>query len=307
MSILVTGGAGFIGSQLLRSLNKFGERLVVADKISYAGKKSNLPDNIEFYKIDIASDDAVRYLFEQETFDTVFHLAAESHVDNSIKNPKPFIDTNVIGTVNLLQASLEHEVDRFMHISTDEVFGSIDFKDGSFNEESRYQPRNPYSASKAASDHFVNSYNITYGLPTTITNCSNNYGPRQDDEKMIPTIIRNIKNGTPIPVYGDGQQVRDWIYVEDHCDALIELWINGKVGERYNIGGECELKNIDLVKMICKLMSREDHHIEHVTDRPGHDLRYSTSNNKITTETKWSVSTDITTGLLNTILYYEDN
>ena len=307
MSILVTGGAGFIGSQLLRSLNKFGERLVVADKISYAGKKSNLPDNIEFYKIDIASDDAVRYLFEQETFDTVFHLAAESHVDNSIKNPKPFIDTNVIGTVNLLQASLEHEVDRFMHISTDEVFGSIDFKDGSFNEESRYQPRNPYSASKAASDHFVNSYNITYGLPTTITNCSNNYGPRQDDEKMIPTIIRNIKNGTPIPVYGDGQQVRDWIYVEDHCDALIELWINGKVGERYNIGGECELKNIDLVKMICKLMSREDHRIEHVTDRPGHDLRYSTSNNKIITETKWSVSTDITTGLLNTILYYEDN
>ena len=307
MSILVTGGAGFIGSQLLRSLNKFGERLVVADKISYAGKKSNLPDNIEFYKIDIASDDAVRYLFEQETFDTVFHLAAESHVDNSIKNPKPFIDTNIIGTVNLLQASLEHEVDRFMHISTDEVFGSIDFKDGSFNEESRYQPRNPYSASKAASDHFVNAYNITYGLPTTITNCSNNYGPRQDDEKMIPTIIRNIKNGTPIPVYGDGQQVRDWIYVEDHCDALIELWINGKVGERYNIGGECELKNIDLVKMICKLMSREDHRIEHVTDRPGHDLRYSTSNNKITTETKWSVSTDITTGLLKTILYYEDN
>ena len=307
MSILVTGGAGFIGSQLLRSLNKFGERLVVADKISYAGKKSNLPDNIEFYKIDIASDDAVRYLFEQETFDTVFHLAAESHVDNSIKNPKPFIDTNVIGTVNLLQASLEHEVDRFMHISTDEVFGSISVKDGSFNELSRYQPRNPYSASKAASDHFVNAYNITYGLPTTITNCSNNYGPRQDDEKMIPTIIRNIKNGTPIPVYGDGQQVRDWIYVEDHCDALIELWINGKVGERYNIGGECELKNIDLVKMICKLMSREDHRIEHVTDRPGHDLRYSTSNKKITTETKWSVSTDITTGLLNTILYYEDN
>ena len=307
MSILVTGGAGFIGSQLLRSLSKFDERLVVADKISYAGKKSNLPDNIEFYKIDIASDDAVRYLFEQETFDTVFHLAAESHVDNSIKNPKPFIDTNVIGTVNLLQASLEHEVDRFMHISTDEVFGSISVKDGSFNELSRYQPRNPYSASKAASDHFVNAYNITYGLPTTITNCSNNYGPRQDDEKMIPTIIRNIKNGTPIPVYGDGQQVRDWIYVEDHCDALIELWINGKVGDRYNIGGECELKNIDLVKMICKLMSKEDHRIEHVTDRPGHDLRYSTSNKKITTETKWSVSTDITTGLLKTILYYEDN
>tara|TARA_B100000965_G_scaffold64915_1_gene50665 strand:+ start:2864 stop:3787 length:924 start_codon:yes stop_codon:yes gene_type:complete len=307
MSILVTGGAGFIGSQLLRSLGKFGERLVVADKISYAGKKSNLPDNVEFYKIDIASDESVRYLFEQETFDTVFHLAAESHVDNSINNPKPFIDTNVIGTVNLLQASLEHEVDRFMHISTDEVFGSIDFKDGSFNEESRYQPRNPYSASKAASDHFVNAYNITYGLPTTITNCSNNYGPRQDDEKMIPTIIRNIKNGTPIPVYGDGQQVRDWIYVEDHCDALIELWINGKEGERYNIGGECELKNIDLVKMICKLMSKEDHRIEHVTDRPGHDLRYSTSNKKITTETKWSVSTDITTGLLKTILYYEDN
>jgi len=305
MSILVTGGAGFIGSSLLRQLQKYDERLVVADKISYAGKKSNLPDNVEFYEIDIASEDAVRYLFEQETIDTIFHLAAESHVDNSINNPKPFIDTNVIGTVNLLQVSLEHEVDRFMHISTDEVFGSISY--GSFNEESRYKPRNPYSASKAASDHFVNAYNITYGLPTTITNCSNNYGPRQDDEKMIPTIIRNIKNGTPIPVYGNGQQVRDWIYVEDHCDALIELWLNGNIGQRYNIGGECELKNIDLVKLICNLMGKDNHHIEHVTDRPGHDLRYSTSNYKITTETKWSVSTDITTGLLKTILYYEDN
>ena len=305
MTILVTGGAGFIGSSLLRQLVPFNERLVCVDKFSYASKKDNVPEDVELYKVDLADEEAVRYLFEQETITDIFHLAAESHVDNSIKDCKPFIQANVIGTVNLLQCALENEVERFMHISTDEVFGSI--SEGSFNEESRYKPRNPYSASKAASDHFVNAYNKTYGLPTVITNCSNNYGPRQHGEKMIPKIINNVHNGKPIPVYGDGQQIRDWIYVEDHCDALIELWNRGTVGDRYNIGGECEMRNIDLVNYILHLMNKTDHPVEYVNDRPGHDLRYSTSNKKIMTEIDWSPKTDIATGLLKTILYYENH
>lgn len=305
MTILVTGGAGFIGSSLLRQLAPFKERLVCVDKFTYAANQDNVPDNVELYMADLADEEAVRYLFEQETFTDIFHLAAESHVDNSIKDCKPFIEANVIGTVNLLQLALEKEVNRFMHISTDEVFGSI--SEGSFNEESRYKPRNPYSASKAASDHFVNAYNKTYGLPTTITNCSNNYGPRQHFEKMIPKIIHNVKNDLPIPVYGDGQQVRDWIFVEDHCDALIELWNHGSVGDRYNIGGECEMTNLELVKRITSLMGKPDHPIEFVTDRPGHDVRYSTSNQKITTEIGWKPKTDINQGLLKTIEHYENH
>ena len=305
MTILVTGGAGFIGSSLLRQLTPFKERLVCVDKFTYAASQDNVPDNVELYMTDLADEEAVRYLFEQETFTDIFHLAAESHVDNSINDCKPFIEANVIGTVNLLQLALEKEVNRFMHISTDEVFGSI--SEGSFNEQSRYKPRNPYSASKAASDHFVNAYNKTYGLPTTITNCSNNYGPRQHYEKMIPKIIHNVKNDLPIPVYGDGQQVRDWIFVEDHCDALIEVWNHGNVGDRYNIGGECEMTNLELVKRITSLMGKPDHPIEFVTDRPGHDVRYSTSNQKITNEIGWKPKTDINQGLLKTIEHYESH
>lgn len=304
MSILVTGGAGFIGSQLLRTLSKFGERIVTIDNLSYAGTKGNIPDGIKHYQIDICDKDAVEYVFDKEKFDTVFHLAAESHVDNSINDCGPFLQTNIVGTVNLLQLALRYETDRFMHISTDEVFGSID--EGEFNEESKYDPRNPYSASKAASDHFVKAFHNTYGLPVTITNCSNNYGPRQYVEKMIPTIIKSIMHGRPIPIYGDGQQIRDWIFVEDHCDALVEVWLKGKVGERYNIGGNCEIKNITLANMIKNLMGKHDTPIEHVTDRPGHDVRYATSNHKITSELGWAPVTDITSGLLKTILYYED-
>jgi len=304
MSILVTGGAGFIGSQLLRTLSKFGERIVTIDNLAYAGTKGNIPDGIKHYQIDICDKDAVEYVFDKEKFDTVFHLAAESHVDNSINDCGPFLQTNIVGTVNLLQLALRYETDRFMHISTDEVFGSID--EGEFNEESKYDPRNPYSASKAASDHFVKAFHNTYGLPVTITNCSNNYGPRQYVEKMIPTIIKCIIHGKPIPIYGDGQQIRDWIFVEDHCDALVEVWLKGKVGERYNIGGNCEIKNITLAMMIKDLMGRKDIPVEHVTDRPGHDVRYATSNHKITSELGWAPVTDITSGLLKTILYYED-
>lgn len=305
MTILVTGGAGFIGSSLLRQLAPYNERLVCVDKLSYAASRDNVPDDVKLYQVDLGEEDAIRYVFEQEKITDIFHLAAESHVDNSIRNCKPFIESNIIGTVNLLQCALENQVDRFMHISTDEVFGSI--PEGSFNEQSRYEPRNPYSASKAASDHFVNAYNNTFGLPSIITNCSNNYGPRQHHEKMIPKIISNVIDGKPIPVYGDGQQIRDWIYVEDHCDALIELWKHGTVGDRYNIGGECEMRNIDLVNYILHLMNKTEHPVEYVNDRPGHDLRYSTSNKKIMTEIDWTPKTDIASGLLKTILYYENH
>jgi dTDP-glucose 4,6-dehydratase len=305
MSILVTGGAGFIGSNLLHHLIPYDTEIICIDKLSYASDKENIPDHVKFYQVDLSEEDAVKYVFEKEDIKTVFHLAAESHVDNSIENCRPFLDSNIYGTVNLLQCSLENEVERFMHISTDEVFGSISM--GSFNEFSRYKPRNPYSASKAASDHFVNAYHHTHGLPTIITNCSNNYGPRQFDEKMIPKTIKSIMNDTPVKVYGNGQQVRDWIYVKDHCEALIELWYHGNVGESYNIGGECEMKNIDLVKKIMSLMGKSDAKIEFVKDRPGHDQRYSTSNEKITTNTNWTPQTDIDSGLLKTIEYYYEN
>jgi len=304
MSILVTGGAGFIGSSLLRQL-KVDEEIICIDKITYAGNKNNVPLYVKLYEVDLWHEDSVRHVFEKEKITSIFHLAAETHVDNSIKNCKPFIESNIIGTVNLLQCALENEVEKFMHISTDEVFGSIE--EGSFFEGSRYIPRNPYSASKASSDHFVYAYNKTYGLPTIITNCSNNYGPRQFGEKLIPTIINNIKNDSPIPVYGDGQNVRDWIYVEDHCDALINLHKNGKLGERYNIGGECELTNLELIQKITNLMGKPEHPINFITDRLGHDRRYSTSNDKICSETDWKPTTDITEGLRKTIEYYENH
>ena len=304
MSILVTGGAGFIGSSLLRQL-KVDEEIICIDKITYAANKSNVPLYVKLYEVDLWHEDSVRHVFEKEKITSIFHLAAETHVDNSIKNCKPFIESNIIGTVNLLQCALENEVEKFMHISTDEVFGSIE--EGSFFEGSRYIPRNPYSASKASSDHFVYAYNKTYGLPTIITNCSNNYGPRQFGEKLIPTIINNIKNDSPIPVYGDGQNVRDWIYVEDHCDALINLYKNGKLGERYNIGGECELTNLELIQKITNLMGKPEHPINFITDRLGHDRRYSTSNDKICSETDWKPTTDITEGLRKTIEYYENH
>ena len=304
MSILVTGGAGFIGSSLLRQL-KVDEEIICIDKITYAGNKSNVPLYVKLYEVDLWHEDSVRHVFEKEKITSIFHLAAETHVDNSIKNCKPFIESNIIGTVNLLQCALENEVEKFMHISNDEVFGSIE--EGSFFEGSRYIPRNPYSASKASSDHFVYAYNKTYGLPTIITNCSNNYGPRQFGEKLIPTIINNIKNDSPIPVYGDGQNVRDWIYVEDHCDALINLHKNGKLGERYNIGGECELTNLELIQKITNLMGKPEHPINFITDRLGHDRRYSTSNDKICSETDWKPTTDITEGLRKTIEYYENH
>ena len=304
MTILVTGGAGFIGSNFLQHLKIVtDEEIVCADKLTYAGKRNNVPSKAKLYVADIAGEDAIKTIFERHDIKTVFHFAAESHVDNSIKDCSEFIRTNIVGTVNLLNASLKHNVEKFMHISTDEVYGSIE--NGSFTEETNYDPRNPYSSSKASSDHFVKAFHNTYGLPTVITNCSNNYGPRQHKEKLIPQTILNLLNDKKIPVYGDGKQIRDWLYVQDHCEALIEVWKHGVVGEKYNIGGECEVQNIDLIKKIISLMGKDESMIEYVKDRPGHDRRYSTDISKITKDLNWKPRFDIDDGLTKTIEWYE--
>ena len=306
MTILVTGGAGFIGSNLLHHLIKtVDEEIVCIDKLTYAADRNNVPDGLKFYATDIADGHNCEYIFKKHKPKTIFHLAAESHVDNSIKDCSQFLHTNINGTVNLLNLSVKYEVERFMHISTDEVYGSIE--EGYFTELSNYAPRNPYSASKSASDHFVMAYHTTYGLPTIITNCSNNYGPRQDYEKMISKTITNLMNGRKVPVYGDGKQVRDWLYVQDHCEALVEVWRLGRIGQKYNIGGECEIKNIDLVRMILDSMNMNESMIEYVEDRPGHDRRYSTDIAKIRHELKWTPRFSIEQGLDKTIEWYENN
>jgi dTDP-glucose 4,6-dehydratase len=306
MSILVTGGAGFIGSNFLHHLMRVtDEEIICIDKLTYAADWHNIPDPVKFYTIDIASQDACDYVFLKHNIKTVFHFAAESHVDNSIKDCSPFIYTNVLGTVNLLNLSFKYEIDKFIHISTDEVYGSI--SSGSFTENSNYFPRNPYSASKAASDHFVMAYHNTYGLPINITNCSNNYGPRQYREKLIPQTILNILSDKKIPVYGDGLQIRDWLYVYDHCTALVKVWRNGVIGEKYNIGGQCEVTNIDLIKKILNIMGKPESMIEFVKDRPGHDRRYSTSISKIQNNLFWTPSFSLDYGLKKTIDWYERN
>jgi dTDP-glucose 4,6-dehydratase len=306
MTILITGGAGFIGSNLLHHLVKsVDEEIICIDKLTYAADWHNIPDEVKFYTTDIADEHNCDFVFKKYKPRTVFHLAAESHVDNSIEDCAPFIHTNISGTVNLLNLSLKHEVEKFIHISTDEIYGSIE--EGYFTENSNYSPRNPYAASKAASDHFVMAYHNTYGLPTIITNCSNNYGPRQFIEKMIPKAIVNLKQDKKIPVYGDGKQVRDWLYVQDHCEALCEVWLKGRVGQKYNIGGECEVRNIDLIRMILDRMNMKEDMIEYVKDRPGHDRRYSTDITKIRHELKWFPRFTLEDGLEKTIEWYERN
>lgn len=306
MTILVTGGAGFIGSNLLHHLiTAIDDEIICIDNLTYAAEKNNVPDSVKLYVTDVADEHNCDYVFKKHKPTTIFHLAAESHVDNSIQNCLPFIHTNINGTVNLLNLSLKYEVEKFIHISTDEIYGSIE--DGYFTENSNYAPRNPYSASKAASDHFVMAYHNTYGLPAVITNCSNNYGPRQHQEKLIPTIIHKLLSGQKIPVYGDGKQIRDWLYVQDHCEALCEVWLKGRVGQKYNIGGECEIRNIDLIRMILDRMNMREDMIEYVKDRPGHDRRYSTDITKIRHEIKWSPRFSLDEGLNATIEWYERN
>ena len=306
MSILVTGGAGFIGSNFIHHLlTVTDDEIICIDKLTYAGNKKNVPNNVKLYVTDIANESSCNSIFRKHKISAVFNFAAESHVDNSIKDCSQFVHTNVFGTVNLLGCAIRHGVEKFIHISTDEVYGSIEWE--SFVENSPYNPRNPYSASKAASEHFVMAFHNTYGLPVNITNCSNNYGPRQYKEKLIPQTILNILSDKKIPIYGNGSQIRDWLYVQDHCTALVKVWNNGVNGERYNIGGLCEITNLDLVKKILYMMGKDESMVEYVTDRPGHDRRYSTSINKIRNNLYWSPMFSLDYGLQKTIEWYESS
>ena len=304
--IFVTGAAGFIGSNFVHYLKSKGyDDIVVIDKLTYAASTDNLnPLTFPIEIVDIANKDQLEGAFRKYRPRFIFHFAAESHVDNSIEDATPFLDTNVRGTLNLLELSVRYNIERFHHISTDEVYGALDYDDPPFTEETPYNPQNPYSASKAASDHFVTAFGNTYGLPVVITNCSNNYGPRQHKEKLIPKTISNILQNKPIPVYAQGQNIRDWIYVEDHCKAIMEVWYIGGYGEKYNIGGECEVKNIDLVKTIIRLMNASEDLIEFVEDRPGHDLRYAIDNAKIKKTALFQPQYNLETGLKKTIDWY---
>jgi dTDP-glucose 4,6-dehydratase len=325
-TILITGGAGFIGSHVVRRfVNKYPDHLIVnADKLTYAGNLENLTDidskeNYIFEKVDIVNKPQVLELFRKYNFDGIIHLAAESHVDRSITGPDEFVFTNIVGTVNLLNASLgiwqnNKANKRFYHISTDEVYGSLG-PEGLFTESTAYDPKSPYSASKASSDHMVRAYLNTFGLPAVISNCSNNYGPNQFPEKLIPLAINNIKNNKPIPVYGKGENIRDWLYVEDHASAIDLIFHEGVTGETYNIGGENEWKNIDLIKLLCTIMdSRLDRKpgaseklITFVKDRAGHDLRYAIDSSKLTRELGWGPSLDFEHGLEKTVDWYLNN
>jgi dTDP-glucose 4,6-dehydratase len=326
-NLLVTGGCGFIGTGFIRYLllnSDFDGRIINVDKLTYAGNPDNLadiersnPERYVFIKADICDPDAMAHAFKCYKIDVVCNFAAESHVDRSIAAPDAFIKTNIEGTFNLLEVSRQHS-DRlilFHHVSTDEVYGSLG-SDGFFTEKTSYKPNSPYSASKAASDHLVRAYNKTYALPVTISNCSNNYGPYQFPEKLIPLVILNALEGKPLPVYGDGSNVRDWLFVNDHCRAIWEIMKAGTRGQTYNIGGRCELANIDTVTMVCDLLdemvpeadrtSRRDL-ITYVKDRPGHDLRYAIDCSKLEEELGWAPLESFETGLRKTIQWYLDN
>ena len=326
-NILITGGAGFIGSHVVRHFLQNNRELHVVnlDKLTYAGNLENLRDveqfpNYTFEKGDIADAAFVQALFEKYNFSGVIHLAAESHVDRSISNPMEFVQTNVVGTVTLLNAAVAHwknnfEGKRFYHVSTDEVYGELHNPEEFFTEQTPYDPRSPYSASKAASDHFVRAYGNTFGLPVVISNCSNNYGPNHFPEKLIPLIIHNIIHQKPLPVYGKGENVRDWLFVEDHARAIDDVFHNGKIGETYNIGGFNEWKNIDVVKLLCNILDRKlnrtegesEKLIQFVTDRAGHDLRYAIDSTKIMNELGWKPSLQFEEGLEKTVDWYLNN
>ena len=325
MKILVTGGAGFIGSAVVRQAVRAGHSLVNLDALTYAANLENVrpvanSPLYQFEHADIRDRATLDRIFEAHAPDAVMHLAAESHVDRSIDGPGDFVDTNITGTFNLLEAARAHwvrqgrpEAFRFHHISTDEVYGTLG-PTGQFTEDTPYAPNSPYSASKAASDHLVRSWHETYGLPVLVTNCSNNYGPYHFPEKLIPVVILKALAGEPIPVYGAGENVRDWLYVEDHADALLTVLTRGAVGRTYNIGGENERRNIDLVRTICAILDEKRpkatayaDQITFVTDRPGHDLRYAIDPTRIRTELGWRPSVTVEEGLARTVQWYLDN
>ncbi len=326
-NIMVTGGCGFIGANFIRYLlteSDFTGRIINVDKLTYAGNPENLTDietdyrdRYVFIKTDISDMVKMTEIFKDYHIDSVCNFAAESHVDRSIAKPDAFIQTNIVGTFNLLETarSLQSQMIRFHHISTDEVYGSLG-KEGYFMETTPYRPNSPYSASKASSDHLVRAYHKTYGLPVTISNCSNNYGPYQFPEKLIPLVILNALEGKPLPIYGDGRNVRDWLYVRDHCTAVWTIMKNGKTGETYNIGGDSEMENIVIVEMICDILdhisklsdnkSRREL-ITFVKDRPGHDRRYAIDFTKLNKELEWSPEASLETGIRDTIQWYMKN
>lgn len=327
MKILITGGAGFIGSHVVRLfVNKYPSYTIYnLDKLTYAGNLANLKDienkpNYKFVKGDIVDADFINQLFSEHKFGAVIHLAAESHVDRSITNPLEFVYTNVIGTVNLLNAAKtiykeDNKVFKlFYHVSTDEVYGSLG-ETGMFTETTSYDPHSPYSASKASSDHFVRAYHDTYGLPALISNCSNNYGPNHFPEKLIPLCISNIKNNKPLPIYGKGENVRDWLFVEDHARAIDVIFHNAKAGSTYNIGGHNEWTNIDVIRLLCKIMDKKlgraegtnEKLITFVKDRAGHDLRYAIDSTKLQNELGWKPSLQFEEGLERTVDWYLAN
>ncbi len=329
-NIIITGGAGFIGSHVVRLfVNNYPHyNIINVDKLTYAGNLANLKDiedrpNYKFKRLDICDFEAIYQLFQDENIDGVIHLAAESHVDRSIKDPFTFAKTNVMGTLSLLQAAKLYWESRpegyegklFYHISTDEVYGALGLDDTLFTEETKYDPHSPYSASKASSDHFVRAYHDTYGMPTIVTNCSNNYGPYQFPEKLIPLFINNIRTRKPLPVYGNGENIRDWLYVEDHARAIEAIFHRGKIADTYNIGGCNEWRNIDLIKVIIATVDRllgnpEGHSIDlitYVTDRPGHDARYAIDASKLRRELGWQPSLQFEEGIERTVRWYLEN
>jgi dTDP-glucose 4,6-dehydratase len=330
MKLLITGGAGFIGSNLARLAHAAGHEVTVVDKLTYAGNLASLADLLgrpcfAFTQADICDGEAMRRIFAETRPDKVLHLAAESHVDRSIDGPAAFIATNVTGTFQLLQAALGHwkglsgaarDSFRFVHVSTDEVFGSLGPTDPAFDEATAYDPHSPYSASKAASDHLVRAWHDTYGLPAVVTNCSNNYGPYQFPEKLIPVVILKCLRGEAIPVYGQGENIRDWLYVDDHARALLAAAEKGVPGRTYCLGGDNEWRNIDLVKQLCALLDEfrpradgrpHDSAITFVPDRPGHDQRYAIDARRARTELGWSPQEDVRSGFRKTVRWYLDN
>ena len=307
--LFVTGGAGFIGSNFLHYLQRTDEQVVVLDSLSYAADINFIPkyDQFIFEWCDITNEKHVNYIFKKYKPEKVFHFAAESHVDNSIKNYKPFLESNVVGTINLMNASLEVGIKKFHHISTDEVYGSLEYDDTElFKETTPYDPRNPYSASKAASDYFVKTWHNTYGLPYLITNCSNNYGPHQHVEKLIPLVVTNALQDKVTYMHQGGHQVRDWLYVYDHCAAIWELEEQGIINDHFNIGGSCEMRNLDVTKMILRMMKKPFDLIGINNERPGIDKRYGMDHTKITKRTGWTPFTDFEVGLRATVTWYLD-